>query len=159
MLMSKDTMTNLWSWDNCFNTMAMAGAHPDLAWDQLLWVFDSANADGISPDFENDRGVVWNFSKPPIQGLTLAYLERNNPSFFNDKRRLASLYPQLAKRTMWYLKMRDWDRDGLPQYNHGYDSGWDNATVFLSLPPTESPDLAALTILQLESLSRMANAL
>ncbi|MGB9422170.1 MAG: trehalase family glycosidase [Candidatus Acidiferrum sp.] len=159
MLMSKATMLNLWSWDNCFNTMALADAHPDLAWDQFLWVFDSANADGISPDFENDRGQEWNFTKVPMQGFTLAYLARNSPGFYNDKTRLASFYQQLGRRTEWFIHFRDWDHDGLPQYNHGYDSGWDNATVFLPLPPVESPDLAAFTILQLEALSHIATSL
>jgi hypothetical protein len=158
-LMSKATMLNLWSWDNCFNTMALIDAHPDLAWGQFLWVFDSANVDGISPDFENDRWMEWNFSKVPMQGFTLKYLERNYPSFYNDRARMAEIYEKLARRTEWYFKMRDWDKDGLPQYNHGYDSGWDNATVFLTLPPIESPDLAAFIVLQLEQLSKIAKML
>lgn len=156
MLMSKTTMTNLWSWDNCFNAMALANAHPELAWDQFMWVFDSANADGISADYENDRSFIWNFSKPPLQGLTMAYLEQQNPAFFDDKARLSDLYPKLAKRTEWYLRFRNWDGDGLPQYNHGNDSGWDNATVFLPLPPVETPDLAAFMVLQMEELSHIA---
>jgi putative isomerase len=159
MLMSKATMINLWSWDNCFNFIALVDAHPDLAWDQFLWVFDSAGPDGMSPDFENDRGMEWNFSKVLMQGFSLDYLARKNPHFFEDKKRMEALYEPLARRTEWYIKLRDWDHDGLPQYNHGYDSGWDNATVFLPLPPTETPDLAAFTILQLESLSRIAQAL
>lgn len=159
MLMSKATMLNLWSWDNTFNTMALSGAHPALAWDQFMWVFDSAGPDGNSPDFENDRGQEWNFSKVPMQGFTMAYLEQHDPDFYHNTARLADLYPKLVKRTEWYIQFRDWDQDGLPQYNHGYDSGWDNATVFLTLPPTETPDLAAFVILQLESLSRIALAL
>lgn len=156
MLMSKSNMANLWSWDNYFNSMALAAADPKLAWDQFMWVFDSANVDGISPDYENDRSFVWNFSKIPIQGLTMAYLEQQNPAFFDDRARLEDLYPKLAKRTEWYMRFRNWDGDGLPQYNHGNDSGWDNATVFLPLPPVESPDLAAFMILQMQELSHIA---
>jgi hypothetical protein len=159
MLMSKATMINLWSWDNCFNTMALVGAHPDLAWGQFLWVFDSANKDGISPDFENDRGLEWNFSKVPMQGFTLKFLKKYDPSFYNDRARMAGIYEKLARRTEWYVNYRDWDKDGLAQYNHGYDSGWDNATVFLTLPPIESPDLAAFLILQYEALSDIAKML
>lgn len=159
MLMSKSFMTNLWSWDNSFNTMALASAHPQLAWDQLMWVFDSANIDGISPDFENDRNYEWTFFKPPVQGLTLAYFEQQNPGFFRNRARLEKLYPALAKRTEWYLRYRDWDGDGLAEYDHGNDSGWDNATLFLQLPPLETPDLAAFLVLQMEELSHIADLL
>lgn len=159
MLMSKSFMTNLWSWDNSFNTMALASSHPQLAWDQLMWVFDSANIDGMSPDFENDRNYEWTFFKPPVQGLTLAYFEQQNPGFFRNRARLEKLYPALVKRTEWYLKNRDWDGDGLAEYDHGNDSGWDNATIFMQLPPLETPDLAAFLVLQMEELSHIADLL
>lgn len=156
MLMSKVSMNAVWSWDQCFNAMALASSQPELAWDQLMLVFDSANADGISPDLETDRHFIWSFSKPPIHGLVMAYLEQQNPLFFGDQKRLREIYPKLARRTEWYLRFRDWDKDGLSQYNHGNDSGWDNSTVFLTLPPVETPDLAAFLVLQMEELSNIA---
>jgi glycogen debranching enzyme len=86
-------------------------------------------------------------------------LKKYDPSFYNDRARMAGIYEKLARRTEWYVNYRDWDKDGLAQYNHGYDSGWDNATVFLTLPPIESPDLAAFLILQYEALSDIAKML
>src|SRR5271157_355805 len=157
MLMSKVSMTAVWSWDHCFNAMALASAHPELAWDQFMWVFDSENYDGISPDLQTDRSLLWSFSKPPVHGLTMAYLEKENPAFFSDPARLRELYPKLVRRTEWYFRYRDWDGDGLPQYNHGNDSGWDNSSVFRTLPPAETPDLAAFLVLQMEELAHIAS--
>ncbi len=53
----------------------------------------------------------------------------------------------------------DYDGDGVPQYNHGNDSGWDNSTVFLEEPPIESPDLSSYLILQMETLADLAKIL
>lgn len=36
MYMSKNWMTNIWSWDNCFNAMALVRHQPELAWDQFM---------------------------------------------------------------------------------------------------------------------------
>ena len=41
-------------------------------------------------------------------------------------------------------------------YNHGNDSGWDNASIFHEGVPVESPDLAAHLIRQIDILSDMA---
>jgi glycogen debranching enzyme len=47
----------------------------------------------------------------------------------------------------------------MPQYNHGNDSGWDNATVFEVGPPAEGPDLSAYLIVQMHVLSEVAQIL
>jgi len=128
MLMSKNWMLNVWSWDHCFNAMALAKHHPDLAWDQLMIPFDHQHASGMLPDLVNDAGFVWNFTKPPIHGWTLRWMLRHSKAV--TPARLKEIYPLLCRWTEWWLKYRDDDGDGLPQYNHGNDSGWDNATAF-----------------------------
>ena len=70
MYMSKNWMTNVWSWDHCFNAMALAYHNPALAWDQLMLLFDCQDEHGALPDSVNDRLMVWNFCKPPIHGWT-----------------------------------------------------------------------------------------
>jgi glycogen debranching enzyme len=65
----------------------------------------------------------------------------------------------LSKWTNWWFHYRDHDRDGIPQYNHGNDSGWDNSTAFNNGIPVESPDLAAFLILQIELLAEIAGLL
>lgn len=69
------------------------------------------------------------------------------------------LYGPLARWTEWYLRYRDDDLDGIPQYHHGNNSGWDNATPFKIGVPLESPDLCAYLVLQMETLAKLAEAM
>ena len=154
MFMSKNWMNNVWSWDHCFNAMALTYKHPAMAWDQLRVVFDQQDMYGALPDSVNDRSMVFSFVKPPIHGLTLAWmLERTS---FIRKEQLHQIYGPLCRWTEWWFSYRDYDNDGIPQYHHGNDSGWDNATVFDVGMPLESPDLSAFLILQMETLGTIA---
>jgi putative isomerase len=157
MLMSKNWMVNVWSWDHCFNAMALARRHPDLAWDQLMVVFDHQHASGALPDVVNDAGLVWNFTKPPIHGWALRWMLHNSKAV--TPARLKEIYEPLCRWTEWWFKYRDDDDDGLPQYNHGNDSGWDNATAFAQGMPVEGPDLAAYLIVQMDTLAEIATSL
>jgi len=157
LLMSKNWMTNVWSWDNCFNAMALIYQYPELALDQYMILMDNQNADGAFPDSVNDRGYMWSFSKPPIHGWVLRWMMQR--SKFLDAQRLAQVYEPLCRWTDWYFQFRDDDHDGIPQYNHGNDSGWDNATVFRVGPPVEAPDLSAYLVLQMDVLSDVARTL
>jgi glycogen debranching enzyme len=51
---------------------------------------------------------------------------------------------------------RDDNHNGIPQYNHGNDSGWDNATVFDQGLPVEAPDLSAFLVIQMDTLAEVA---
>lgn len=69
------------------------------------------------------------------------------------------IYPRLLKWVdSWYTYM-DWDGDGMCQYNHGNDSGWDNCTYFKIGAPIEGPDLAAYLALCHFELSECARIL
>lgn len=154
MLMSKNWMTNVWSWDHCFNAMALTRRHPALAWDQFCIPFDGQDVSGALPDCMNDALRIWNFTKPPIHGWTLRWmLERTE---FITPVLLTDIYPRLCAWTRWWLRERDDDRDGLPHYNHGNDSGWDNATAFDVGFPVEGPDLCAFLIVQMDTLADVA---
>ncbi|MBS4176023.1 amylo-alpha-1,6-glucosidase [Lederbergia citrea] len=157
MYMSKNWMTNIWSWDNCFNAMALAKHQPELAWDQFMIFFDHQDESGVLPDFINNRYALWNCCKPPIHGWTLkCMMERTD---YIGKEQLQEVYEPLCKWTDWWMNYRDDDGDGIPQYNHGNDSGWDNSTIFHSGTPIESPDLSAFLILQMEVLSEIGRKL
>lgn len=154
MYMSKNWMTNIWSWDHCFNALALAKNNPDLAWDQFMIFFDLQDESGMLPDFVNNRFALWNFTKPPIHGWTLRRMwEQNN---FVTEEKLREIYQPLVKWTNWWLTYQDSDHDGIPQYNHGNDSGWDNSTIFHKGTPVESPDLSSFLVLQMEVLSEIA---
>jgi hypothetical protein len=49
-LMSKHWMDKVWSWDHCFNAIALAGADTDAAIDQFLLPFDHQDPSGALPD-------------------------------------------------------------------------------------------------------------
>ncbi len=154
MLMSKNWMNNVWSWDHCFNALALAEADPDLAWAQFVLPFDEQDETGSLPDCICDSDIIRNFVKPPIHGLTLKRLIKSPACATRE--RLEKIYEPLARWTDWWFTYRDYDSDGIPQYNHGNDSGWDNSTAFLSSPTVEGCDLAAFLVLQLECLSEAA---
>lgn len=157
MLMSKNWMNNVWSWDYCFNAMALAKTNPKQAWSQFMYLPDYQDKDGVIPDCLNDVSKIFNFVKPPIQGWALSWI-LDRTDFVTDEM-LGQLYPPLCKWTGYWLKLRDCDNDGLPEYYHGNDSGWDNSTIFKDSTPITSPDLAAFLILQTEALAKTAQRL
>ncbi|MGG1638384.1 amylo-alpha-1,6-glucosidase [Paenibacillus sp. NRS-1760] len=157
MYMSKNWMTNIWSWDHCFNAMGLVRHDPKLAWDQFMIFFDRQDESGLIPDFINDKYELWNCNKPPIHGWTLAWMMARTD--FIKEAQLQEVYGPLSKWTKWWFNYRDGDSDGIPQYNHGNDSGWDNSTAFNNGIPVESPDLAAFLILQAELLAEIAERL
>ncbi|WP_066250030.1 amylo-alpha-1,6-glucosidase [Neobacillus drentensis] len=154
MYMSKNWMTNIWSWDHCFNAMALAKKSPELAWDQFMIFFDLQDTTGMLPDFVNNRFALWNFTKPPIHGWTLKRIWEQSDYVTVEK--LLEVYEPLKKWTNWWMTYQDSDHDGIPQYNHGNDSGWDNSTIFHKGTPVESPDLSSFLVLQMEVLADIA---
>lgn len=156
MLMSKNHMASIWSWDHCFNALALMPHDPALAWNQFLLPFDHQDAAGALPDFVNDKVIIRNFTKPPIHGWTLRILLESDKTGFLSDARLAEAYGPLARWTEWWLARRDQDGDGVPQYDHGNDSGWDNCTAFDVGFPLEGPDLCAYLVLQMDALAEIA---
>jgi glycogen debranching enzyme len=152
MLMSKNNMAHIWSWDHCFNAIALF-RDPGAAADQLLTLFDHQDEHGALPDHIDDARVQPNFVKPPVHGWAISCLMDRNG--LTDAA-LTALYRPLARWTEWWFAHRDYGGDGVPSYNHGNDSGWDNSTVFARGVPLQSPDLLAFLALQQDTLARMA---
>jgi len=157
MLMSKNWMINVWSWDHCFNAIALAKLQPALAWDQWAIMFDFQNEHGALPDSVNDADIVWNFTKPPVHGWALREMRAQGMSL--TEAQLEHARRCLSAWTGWWLRYRDDDHDGLPNYNHGNDSGWDNATVMGAGPPVEGADLATFLIVQMDVLAGLCDEL
>lgn len=157
MLMSKNHMTNVWSWDHCFNALALSYKNPAAAWEQFMLMFDFQDETGRLPDSVNDSKIIRNYVKPPIHGWALMKMLENGMA--PDKNQLAEAYNVLEKQTLWWLNYRDFDGDGLPEYAHGNDSGWDNSTVFSDVPPICSPDLQAFLIVQMDALAYLSDCL
>ncbi|GAB2805632.1 amylo-alpha-1,6-glucosidase [Lentzea nigeriaca] len=149
-LMSKHWMDKVWSWDHCFNALALAPGAPELAWHQFQVVFDHQDAQGALPDSITHSEVLRNFVKPPIHGWTIGRLRERLPGGLPDPE-LA--YHQLSAWTSFWLDHRRAPGRPLPYYEHGNDSGWDNSTVFREERLVESADLAAFLVLQMKELA------
>lgn len=157
-LMSKHWMDKVWSWDHCFNALALAPGCPELALDQFALPFDHQDDSGALPDSVTHSEVLYNFVKPPIHGWTSGRLRRRLPTPPGPAE-LAETYGRLERWTDFWLTARRAPGADLPHYQHGNDSGWDNATTFDPARVVESADLAAFLVLQLHELADLATAL
>ncbi|WP_075736974.1 MGH1-like glycoside hydrolase domain-containing protein [Streptomyces acidiscabies] len=157
-LMSKHWMDKVWSWDHCFNALALAPGCPSLAWDQFALPFDHQDASGALPDSVTHSEVLRNFVKPPIHGWAFGHLRRRlaTPPARDE---LAEAYERLERWTGFWLTARRAPGADLPYYEHGNDSGWDNATTFDPERVVVTADLAAFLILQLHELADLAREL
>jgi putative isomerase len=156
--MSKFWMNAIWAWDNLFNAVAVVNADTQLAWNQITLFFDYQEPNGMIPDMISDIEPLFGFTKPPLQGWAIREIIKRI-GIKKSLPFLKSLYKPLCDLTNWWYTYRDFDRDGLPQYFHGNDSGWDNSTVFDQGNPVEGSDLAAYLVLQCECLASIAEAI
>jgi glycogen debranching enzyme len=154
-LMSKHWMDKVWSWDHCFTALALAAGDPDLAWDQFHIPFDHQDPTGALPDSVAHSEVLYNFVKPPIHGWAFGHLRRQLSKPL-DLDQLARTYRRLSRWTSFWLTQRRVPGHPLAHYQHGNDSGWDNATTFDAGRVLETADLTAFLILQLRELSALA---
>jgi hypothetical protein len=155
-LMSKHWMDKVWSWDHCFNALALAAGEPGLAWDQFHLPFDHQDPSGALPDSITHSEVLYNFVKPPIHGWALGRLRSHLPL---QPGQLLEVYERLAGWTRFWLDFRRAPGHGLPHYQHGNDSGWDNSSTFDGDRVLETADLAAFLILQTRELESLATEL
>ncbi|MBA8815324.1 glycogen debranching enzyme [Microbacterium halimionae] len=157
-LMSKHWMDKVWSWDHCFNAIALAGGLPDAAIDQFLAPFDHQEPGGAMPDSITHSEVLYNFVKPPIHGWALRRL-RAAASAPVSRDQLVEVYEHLADWTRFWLEQRTAPGRQIPHYQHGNDSGWDNSTMFDIDRVVEAPDLAAFLAVQMDVLADLADEL
>ncbi|MEU0212844.1 amylo-alpha-1,6-glucosidase [Streptomyces canus] len=157
-LMSKHWMDKVWSWDHCFNALALAPGSAGLAWDQFSLPFDHQDESGALPDSVTHSEVLYNFVKPPIHGWALGLLRARLTEPL-DPAQLAQAYDRLTRWTDFWLTARRAPGTVLPHYQHGNDSGWDNATTFDPGRLAVTADLTATLILQLDELARLAGEL
>ncbi|WP_030453897.1 amylo-alpha-1,6-glucosidase [Herbidospora cretacea] len=147
-LMSKHWMDKVWSWDHCFNAIALGEGLPELAWHQFRLPFDHQDGAGALPDSVTHSEILYNFVKPPIHGWALGRLHwRPEPE---------ETYRLLERWTEFWLTARRVPGHELAYYQHGNDSGWDNATTFDPERVVETADLAAFLVLQMRELARTA---
>ncbi|MFD8236702.1 amylo-alpha-1,6-glucosidase [Streptomyces sp. NPDC059696] len=157
-LMSKHWMDKVWSWDHCFNALALAPGCPELARDQFALPFDHQDGSGALPDSVTHSEVLHNFVKPPVHGWAFGHLRRRLP-VPPGPAELSEVYRRLERWTHFWLTARRAPGSVLPHYQHGNDSGWDNATTFDPERVVETADLSAFLVLQLRELAHLATEL
>ncbi|MEU6598164.1 amylo-alpha-1,6-glucosidase [Streptomyces flaveolus] len=157
-LMSKHWMDKVWSWDHCFNALALAPGCPELALDQFALPFDHQDDSGALPDSVTHSEVLYNFVKPPIHGWAHGHLRRRLP-VPPSPAELAETYDRLERWTTFWLTARRAPGAELAHYQHGNDSGWDNATTFDPERVVVTADLTAFLVLQAHELAELATEL
>lgn len=154
MYMSKNWMTNIWSWDNVFSAIFLSHIDSDLALDQYLMFSDHQDRSGMYPDYVNDTYASFSCAKPPVYGWAYDLMASINPVFKNITL-LEKVYDTISKLTNFWLRHR-MSEHGLPYYIHGNESGWDNGTFYRKNVPVITPDLTSFLVRQLDFLSRTA---
>src|SRR6185436_788837 len=104
-LMSKHWMDKVWSWDHCFNALALAAGLPDKALDQFLVVFDQQDEYGGLPDSVAHSEVLDNFVKPPIHGWAFREL-RTRLARPLARPQLEEVHDRLGRWTSFWLDRR-----------------------------------------------------
>lgn len=155
MLMSKNKMNMIWSWDYAINALAVVDKEPELAYEQFLSMAECQDKYGAYADCYSARNLIRGFVKPPVQGFVLKKMFAiRKPS----REIMEKLYQSVSEFTQWWFQYRG-GKDGIPEYCHGNDSGWDNSTVFSLGVPVKSPDLCTWLIIQMDFLAELSQEL
>ena len=147
------------SWQMCENAVALKNNLP-LAIELLLNMIDQQAPSGQLPDFYDDMRGIYQLTKPPIQGWALKILMREH-DFAKDvpRDKLEMMYRGFSAWANWFMKYRDDDHDGLPQYEHGDETGNDDSAIFKRQPILELPELSAFLALLFEALGDLGKIL
>jgi len=153
-LYSKPTEQSCFSWHQVYHAIAMRDAQA--ACDTLMNMFSSLSKDGELPDLLDDRYVNITATKPPIHGFGYLFLAKRLKFTVPQ---LEKMYAGLSKLHAFWTTRRDTDGDGVPQYNHGCESGFDFSAAFIKGVPVETPDIITYIILLAEALSDISRLL
>ncbi|MBQ6602906.1 MAG: hypothetical protein IJH99_05860 [Eubacterium sp.] len=144
------------SWQMCENAVCLKNNLP-LAVELLLNMIDRQSDKGQLPDFYDDVRVWDRCFKPPIQGWALDILMREHDLKKEvPKDKLVYMYEGFGKWAEWFMKYRDDDEDGIPQYEHGDETGNDDSPLFKYSSKVELPELCAFIALLYEKLGDLA---
>ncbi len=147
------------SWQMCENAVVLKHNLP-LAIELLLNMIDQQAPTGQLPDLYDNIAGSFMMYKPPIQGWALKILMSMHDFAAEvpcDK--LEMLYYGFGKWADWFYRYRDTNQDGIPQYEHGDETGNDDSVIFHERNDVELPDLLAFLSLLDESLSDIAKIL
>ena len=144
------------SWQMCENAVCLSN-NLDVAIELLLTMIDRQSPEGQFPDFYDDTRYWDRCYKPPLEGWALDILmKRRDLAKDVPQDKLVQLYEGYSKWVDWFMKYRDDDHDGIPQYEHGDETGNDDSTLFNLTNKIELPELCAFLALLEEKLGDLA---
>ncbi len=146
-------------WQMCQNAVALE-PHPEISLDLLLSPLDRVSPYGQFSDLYNDATCVPQMIKPPVHGWALKQImARRDLKKTFPAEKLETLYRAVSDWGRWFFLCRDEDGDGLPAYEHGDETGFDDCTLFIDHMQMASPDLIAYLVLLYEALGDLARLL
>jgi glycogen debranching enzyme len=160
---SKIHYVGIWQWDAYFHALAYRHIDKRLAQDQLRVMIDHQREDGMIPDAVHDEGTITHLPTPVEADVTkpplLAWAAWKLYEIDGDREFLDEIYEPVARWNRWWFEHNDPESNGLCRYEHPYSSGLDDSPLWDDGMPVESPDLNTYLCLQMEGLSKMAEAL
>ena len=143
-------------WQFCQNGAALE-PHLDTAIDLLISPTDRVSPYGQFSDLYNDVTTITQMIKPPVHGWSILEIMRHRDLKKEvPAEKLAELYEAVSRWGRWFPACRDEDGDGIPAYEHGDETGFDDCTLFIEHMQMASPDLPAYLVLLYEALGRLA---
>jgi len=153
-IMLFDKTNSAFSWHQAYHAMAIQN-NVDLSVQLMKCMFDYQDEYGEIPDLVDDQYINILATKPPFHGFALLYMmERYGDKMTAEHCKI--LYEPMVKWYNWWMTLRDTDNDGVPQYNHGCESGMDFTQMLKKGVPAECPDLIAYLVLLAEAIGKMA---
>jgi hypothetical protein len=160
---SKAHYIGAWQWDNYFHALAFRYTDKALARDQIEFMLDHQQPDGMIPDAVYDEGTITQLeipvsaavTKPPIIGWVAMHVYSQT----GDEQMLRAIYEPLVRWNSWWFGLNDDDSDGIVQYSHPFSSGLDDSPLWDQGVPVEAVDLNTYLCIQMDSLARMAQIL
>jgi hypothetical protein len=143
-------------WQVCQNAVALE-PHLDISLSLLMGPLDRVSPYGQFSDLYNDVTTVTQMIKPPVHGWSILQLMK-----YRDLKKeltpaqLEEMYKAISAWGRWFLDCRDEDGDGLPAFEHGDETGFDDCTLFIDHMQMASPDLSAYLVLLYEALGKLA---
>ncbi len=147
------------SWQMTHQAVAL---HNDfeLATELLVNMIDNIGKRGQFSDFILDGQNQCQGLHPTTQGWALKWLMGLH-DFKTEMPRetLEYLYDGYGQWANWFMKYRDDDNDGLPQFDDGDESGYDDASPFVDYADIEGADIAAYVASSFDALGDVAEIL
>jgi putative isomerase len=114
---SKAHYVGAWQWDNYFHALALRHTDAALAADQIRFMLDHQQPDGMIPDAVYDEGTITQLeipvaaavTKPPIIAWSALHVHART----GDDAFLREIYDPLVRWNSWWFGLNDDDQDGV----------------------------------------------